>query len=179
MRVRRKILAREVSGRHRRTGYAIVGVAFATDESDIETIDDAENLQKEKRMSIFDRFKDGVDLVKHKVDQQIRINAIQREVNKITHNISGLRMKIANVVLDLHKEGVLTIDELEELCNMIDEANGQIKEKQEQITFIRDESTSSLIICPNCGEQIPSIADFCPECGKKIIQNIVSSDEEE
>lgn len=130
-------------------------------------------------MSIFNRFKDGVDLVKQKADQQMRINAIQREANKLTHNISGLRMKIANVVLDLHKEGILTIAELEELCNMIDQTNSQIKEKQEQITLIRKESASNLIVCSNCAKQIPSIADFCPNCGEKIIQNIISTDEEE
>jgi len=129
-------------------------------------------------MKAFDRFKDGIELVKQKADQQMRINAIQREVNSLTNNISGLRMKIANVVLDLHKEGVLNNDELEELCNMIDEVNNQIKEKQEQITLIRDEHSSSLIMCSNCGQQIPSIADFCPNCGKKVVQNIVPSSEE-
>lgn len=129
-------------------------------------------------MKALDRFKDGIELVKQKADQQVRINAIQREVNNLTNNISGLRMKIANVVLGLHKEGVLNNDELEELCNMIDEVNNQIKEKQEQITLIRDEHPSSLIMCSNCGQQIPSIADFCPNCGKKVVQNIVPSSEE-
>lgn len=129
-------------------------------------------------MNFLDKFKDGVDLVKHKADQQIRINTVQGEINKLTHSISGLRMKIASTVLELHENGDLNNDELEELCNMIDDANNQVKEKQEQITLIRAESPSNLIVCQNCGQQIPSIAEFCPECGQKIIQSIVSTNEE-
>lgn len=129
-------------------------------------------------MSIIDRFKDGVDLVKHKADQQIRINTIQGEMNKLTHNISGLRMKIASTVLELHKDGTLSVGELEKLCNMIDETDGQIEEKREQITLIRAENTLNLILCSTCGQQIPAIADFCPDCGKKVIQNTVPSNEE-
>ena len=129
-------------------------------------------------MSFVDRFKHGVDLVKQKADQQIRINAIRGEINKLTQNVSGLRVKIANTVLELHKSSNLNIEELEKICLMIDEVDDQIKEKQEQIDLIRAESTSNFIVCPNCGQQIPAIADFCPECGKKIIQNIEHADEE-
>lgn len=137
------------------------------------------HLQKENKMSIIDRFKYGVDLVKHKADQQIRINTIQGEMNKLTRNISDLRMKIASTIIELHKQGALNIDELEELCNAIDEINDQIKEKQEQITFIRAENASELTICSNCEQQIPAIADFCPSCGKKVNQDVISSNEEE
>ncbi len=130
-------------------------------------------------MSVIDRFKHGVDVVKFKADQQMQINNLHGEINKLKRKISGLRAKIASVVLNLYKEGTLGNDELEELCRAIEEVNIQIKEKEEQIIAIRAESTPQLDTCGNCGHQIPANADFCPDCGQKVIQDVQFSEQEE
>ncbi len=121
-------------------------------------------------MSFIDWFKSSIDLVRHKVDQQIRINSVQGEIKQLTRNNSNLHMKIASTVLKLHKEGTLNIDKLEEFSDVIGENNSQITEKQKQITFIRAESAFAMTICSDCWQEIPLIADFCPNCGKKVIK---------
>ncbi len=91
-------------------------------------------------MPILDRFKQGVDSAKFKADQLMRINRVQGEIGNLNHEIAGLRDKVANAVMELHKGGKLAHPELEELCASIDGLNGQIATKEAQIASIRAET---------------------------------------
>ncbi len=91
-------------------------------------------------MPILDRFKQGVDSAKFKADQLMRINRVQGEIGNLNHEIAGLRDKVANAVMELHKGGKLAHPELKELCASIDGLNGQIAAKEAQIASIRAET---------------------------------------
>jgi predicted nucleic acid-binding Zn-ribbon protein len=91
-------------------------------------------------MSILDQLRRGVDTARSKADQMMRINRVQGEIKGIQREIQAVREKIADGVLDLHQQGALSHQELEDLCVEIDGFNTQIAEKEAQITNIRAET---------------------------------------
>jgi predicted RNA-binding Zn-ribbon protein involved in translation (DUF1610 family) len=129
-------------------------------------------------MPILDQLRRGVDTAKFKADQLMRINRVQSEIGDLRREISSVREKIANVVMELHRQGGLSSQELEDLCVAIDQLNTQIAAKEAQIVHIRAEvppQTSSYSVqpknpCPNCRFDVPLGAAFCPNCGNAMPQ---------
>jgi RNA polymerase subunit RPABC4/transcription elongation factor Spt4 len=134
-------------------------------------------------MSIFDKAKQGVDVAKFKADQLLRVNKVQNEIGALRRDITGVREKIAEAVVQLHKQGPLTYPEVEELCLKIDQLETQIAEKDAQIVAIRTEQPPIAVVaagaaaaaagqataaCPHCHAPVPVDAAFCPNCGKQI-----------
>ena len=132
-------------------------------------------------MPIFDRLKHGVDVTKFKADQLLRVNRVQGEIGDLRREIFGVREKIADAVIDLHKQNTLSHSELEDLCIAIDKVDAQIAEKEALIANIRSEvppqpvayppsaiPATSTTPCPNCHFNAPVGAAFCPNCGKPI-----------
>jgi hypothetical protein len=131
-------------------------------------------------MSLFDRFKHGVDVTKFKADQLIRINRVQSEIDDIRRQISDVRVQIASTALDLHKQGTLSNEELRNLCINIDDLKRQIENKEILISDIRAEgipigpttSYQPVNPCPNCYYDVPFGAAFCTNCGNQMPQEI-------
>ena len=135
-------------------------------------------------MSIFDKAKQGVDVAKFKADQLLRVNKVQNEIGALRRDVLGVREKIAEAVVQLHKQGPLTYPEVEELCLKIDQIETQIAEKDAQIAAIRAElppvaaaaagaavgtvGGQPTVACPHCRVAVPVDAAFCPNCGKQI-----------
>lgn len=132
-------------------------------------------------MPLFGRLKHGVDVTKFKADQLLRINRVQGEIGDLRREILGVREKITNAVIDLHKQSTLSYPELQELCIAIDKIESQIAEKERQIASIRAEvppqpvayppapiPAASTNPCPNCHFAAPVGAAFCPNCGKPM-----------
>jgi len=141
-------------------------------------------------MPLLDQLRHGVDVTKFKADQALRINRVQNEIGGLRREILGVREKIANAVLQLHKQNALSHPELEEMCASIDQIELRIAEKEAQINSIRAEvppqtvrsstpvsqpsapSISGTLLnpCPHCMFDAPVGAAFCPNCGKPIPQ---------
>ena len=138
-------------------------------------------------MPLMDNLKRGVDVAKFKADQLMRVNRVQGEVSNLRRDIQGVREKIANAVVQLHKQNALAHPELEEMCGTIDQFEAQIAEKEAQIAAIKAEvppqspapaspgyttpvPTGATAICPNCQASMPVGAAFCTNCGKPLPQ---------
>jgi hypothetical protein len=93
-------------------------------------------------MSIFDKAKQGVDVAKFKADQLLRVNKVQNEAGALRREILGVREKIAEAVVQLHKQGPLTYPDVEDLCLKIDQIEAQIAEKDAQVAAIRPSAAS-------------------------------------
>ena len=133
-------------------------------------------------MSIFDKAKQGVDVAKFKADQLLRVNKVQNEISALRRDILGVREKVAEAVVVLHKQGPLAYPEVEELCVKIDEIETQIAEKDAQLVAIRAEQPpvaagaaaaavaagQATAACPHCHAPVPVDAAFCPNCGQHI-----------
>jgi RNA polymerase subunit RPABC4/transcription elongation factor Spt4 len=135
-------------------------------------------------MSIFDKAKQSVDVAKFKADQLLRVNKAQNEIGALRRDILGVREKISEVVVQLHKQSPLTYAEVEELCVKIDQIEAHIAEKEAQVAAIRAEQppvaavaaatatatalSQSTAACPHCRASVPVDAAFCPSCGKQI-----------
>jgi hypothetical protein len=137
-------------------------------------------------MPILDQLKRSIDVAKFKTDQFMRINRIQSEVGNLRLEIKGIHEKIANAVVELHKQGALSHAELDDLCRAIDRVEARIAEREAQIAAIRAESgpPDSVTVtvtdklgapvipinpCPNCHQEIPTGAAFCVHCGKPML----------
>ncbi len=141
-------------------------------------------------MPLLDQLRHGVDVTKFKADQALRINRVQNEIGGLRRDILGIREKIADAVLQLHKQNALSYSELEEMCASIDQIDLRIAEKEAQINSIRAEVPPQTARpsmptyqpsaptapgtprnpCPNCMFDAPIGAAFCPNCGKSIPQ---------
>jgi RNA polymerase subunit RPABC4/transcription elongation factor Spt4 len=135
-------------------------------------------------MSIFDKAKQGVDVAKFKADQLLRVNKVQNEIGALRRDILGVREKVAEAVVQLHKQGPLSYPEVEDLCLKIDQLEAQIAEKDAQVAAIRAEQPPVAAVaagvvaatvagqptaaCPHCRTAVPIDAAFCPNCGQQI-----------
>lgn len=145
---------------------------------------------------MFDRFKRGVDVAKFKAEQLMRVNRVQNEIGGLRGEIQGVRNKIADDVIELHKQTALSHAALDELCAQIDQFEVRIAEKEKEIEDIRAEqppeatkaspaqapeseasqqvidaepvAASSNHKCVNCGAALQADAEFCPECGTRV-----------
>ncbi len=129
-------------------------------------------------MTLFDRFKHGVDVTKFKADQLMRINRIQGDIGSIKQDISRIYSKIAVTAIELHKNSTLTNPELVDLCTLIDQLNKDILEKESMIAAIRQEENPQFVLsanqynpinpCPKCNFDVPMDAEYCPNCGNRM-----------
>ena len=91
-------------------------------------------------MPFADRFKQGVDTAKFKADHMLRVNRVQTEITDVRREISGVHEKIANTVIQLYKQGALSQPELTELCDLVDQKEKMIAEKEALVTSIKAET---------------------------------------
>jgi hypothetical protein len=112
---------------------------------------------------MFDRFKRGVDVAKFKADQLMRANRVQNEIGGLRREIQNVREKIANDVIELHKQTALSHAGLDELCVQIDQFEAQIGEKEKQIESIRAEQPPEVIKAPPTAAPQSSEATAAPQ----------------
>lgn len=93
-------------------------------------------------MPVLDQLRRGVDSARSKTNQMMRIRRVQVEIKSIRSEIQATRDKIADGVVELHQQGALSHQELEDLCTTIDGLNAQVTEKEAQIASIRAEASS-------------------------------------
>lgn len=91
-------------------------------------------------MPLLDSLRKGADSAKAKADQMMQVNRVQGEIKGIRREIEAEREKIADGVIDLHKQGALSDQGLMDLCTAIEGLNAQITEKEAQIESIRAET---------------------------------------
>lgn len=128
--------------------------------------------------TLLGRFKHGVDVIKFKADQLMRINRVQGEIRDLRRDISNIHVKISSTAVELHKKGALSNPELVDLCVAIDQLNKQIFEKEANIAAIRNEEVPHLPPstyqyapinpCPKCNSDVPIGAEFCTNCGNPM-----------
>lgn len=141
---------------------------------------------------MFDRLKQTANEAKFKVDQQLRVQRVQNEINEINQQMHGVSDKIASVVIDLYRRGALNVPELNELCAQVDGLRSQVAQKEAQIAAIKAEqfqaaapppplqayapppqaytppAPAATKECPNCHAVLPATAVFCTSCGTKV-----------
>jgi len=91
-------------------------------------------------MPILDQLRRGIDSARFKADQMMRVNRVKGEIKDIRAEIQAARDKIADGVIELHQQGALSNQELEDLCATIDGLNAQIAEKETQVASIQAET---------------------------------------
>jgi hypothetical protein len=89
---------------------------------------------------MFDRLKQAGNVAKFKADQMIRVQGVQNEIGGINQQLSMVKDRIANTVLELHKRGPLGIPELDEIIGSADALLAQIAQKEAQIAAIKAEA---------------------------------------
>jgi hypothetical protein len=89
---------------------------------------------------MFDRLKQAGNVAKFKADQLIRVQSVQNEIGGINQQLSMMKDRIANTVLELHKRGPLGIPELDEIIGSADALLAQIAQKEAQIAAIKAEA---------------------------------------
>jgi RNA polymerase subunit RPABC4/transcription elongation factor Spt4 len=129
-------------------------------------------------MTLFDRFKHGVDVTKFKAEKLVRINRIQGEIDSLKSEIAAINFRISKRALELHKEGELANQDLVDLCLKIDQLQAQINDKNALIVSIRDEEAAPFVPaeyqtapqnpCPQCYFDVELGAEFCPNCGAQM-----------
>lgn len=137
---------------------------------------------------MFDRFKQTANVAKFKAEQLLHVQSVQNEIGVINQQISGVRERIAEKVLELRQNGPLGIPEVDDLCVSIEGLRAQIAQKEAQIAAIRAETApqqqpapaqpqqtyasapsptpaAATKVCPSCSAVVPAPAMFCTSCG--------------
>jgi hypothetical protein len=136
-------------------------------------------------MPFQDKIAHAAAVAKWKADQQMRLFKSQSRVGEIESQIRTQKAALADKALMLYAKGLLTEDDLKQICDAIASSHEQIKEQQNLQEAIRNEyppeqqvysatyppvqpaemQTESMsgLICPQCNRQL--VGRFCPEHG--------------
>ncbi len=109
------------------------------------------------------------DQVTLEADKMLRINRKQSEMGQLRKQVEQATIQLGNSAYGLHTQGNLS-PELSGVCQQIDSLYAQIRQAEQEIERIRQETLPDPapmtgLRCPACGFAIPEAAVFCPNCG--------------
>lgn len=125
-------------------------------------------------MAFFDdlerKFSQASSDVMKKTKDLTDIARLNSAVSSSEKNISGYYGELGKIYYEQH--GANPEGAYQELCDSIAREQETIVQLKEQIRVLK-----GLIICENCGKELPSDAMFCNFCGTKVEQKVVQAPE--
>ncbi len=94
-------------------------------------------------MSFMDKLGSAAALAKWKAEQQVRIVRAQNAVHDLENQVKTQKASLADSVLDLYAQGVLTDPGLQQACAAITQLNVQVAQANEAVRQIQAEQPPS------------------------------------
>ncbi len=85
---------------------------------------------------MFEKIKQGANLIKFKADQFLREQQIHSEINIINQEIKLSQDKLSEMVINLQKKDSINIPEVDELVSQVDTILTQITQKEAEIDLL-------------------------------------------
>ena len=136
----------------------------------------------------------GLDRVGFEADKRLRVSRVRAEASRLKKQVESNVRELGEKVLEMADQGRPLDAGLQQMVSGIRSLEAQIAAKNEEIQAITDETwvpptpppavegagtenevsqgqaalSEGQITCPQCGQQVRSIAAFCSSCGYRL-----------
>lgn len=118
-------------------------------------------------MADFKEFGEKVeDFAKSFADKTGEVVEVQKLKSKIRSNqrkVSKGYIDIGKIVHEKHKSGIVIDTCFTNICDELDDLEGEIQDLKEQVNSVRGYAT-----CRKCGAAVDTQAVFCSKCGAQM-----------
>lgn len=133
-------------------------------------------------MGIKEGFSKQITKINMKTSSFLEENKIRTYINTLEGDIKELYIKAGQEAFNMWKMGSDNKEKMVSMLAEIDEKQKQIAEQEQMIKDLADRNKQVLgeretatsaqqannIVCPNCGTNYPTGANFCRVCGTKL-----------
>lgn len=123
-------------------------------------------------MDFFGKFGKTMAGVGENIGINTEINKLNNEISKSEEKVNELYYFIGKAYFDRHKEEKDSeeADRIKQINNLL----SQIEKDKNKINALK-----GVVICDNCGSEIPADSSFCIKCGAKIQKKEPQASEED
>jgi ribosomal protein L40E len=130
-------------------------------------------------MDFMDSLRRGVDRAGYELDRLLRANRVRSQMNGLRSQMDEEIKQIGESVMDLYRSGESLHDDLRERCERVTQYEESIREKEQELASIEQETdggsydeaqqteSTAEISCFLCGASLPAGAQFCLKCGAR------------
>lgn len=94
------------------------------------------------------------------------VSSLNGQINSQEDNINKMYLEIGKQYFNKYKD--MDNNEYPDQCSAIKDAMVKIDQLRADINKIK-----GIMICQNCGAEIPDESAFCPGCGSKVVKEVI------
>lgn len=114
-----------------------------------------------------DKLKDAItstaNVVVKKSSELYERSKITLSITSLQNEIDKIYMEIGKLVYEGNKEEDLSLDLVQEKCDLVDEKMQQLKELRAERASVKN-----VKICPACNAEVSPESTYCANCGEKF-----------